>query len=98
MKILRNGSVSTTKDIMKKLLLAGIAAMFLATGTAHAAEWSCGLVHIELQKNMVHDYTLTINGPLPVNPLHANVTELRDGTITFNAKRCKRVERKEEKK
>ena len=27
---------------MKKLLLAGIAALFLATGAAQAVEWQCG--------------------------------------------------------
>jgi hypothetical protein len=30
-------------SLMKKILLTGIAALFLATGTAQAVEWQCGV-------------------------------------------------------
>ena len=68
-------------------------ALFLATGTAHAGSWQCGLVSVELRKNMVHDYTLTIDGPFQVNPIRAEVKELPDGTITFNGEHCNLIEK-----
>ena len=81
----------------KKLLYIGAALLVIAyVSTAHAAEWKCGLVSVELKKNMVHDYTLTVDGSFQVNRLRAEVKELRDGTITFNGKRCQPVERKED--
>jgi hypothetical protein len=42
--------VTATGGIMiKKLLLAGVAALFLATGTAHA-DWQCGEVDVKVKK------------------------------------------------
>jgi hypothetical protein len=81
----------------KNLIVAGYVVLSVLTTApgAHAAEWKCGLVSIELKKNMVHDYTLTIDGPLQVNPIRAKVKELRDGTITFNGTKCNRVERED---
>ena len=80
----------------KKLLYIGAALLVIAyASTAHAAEWKCGLVSVELKKNMVHDYTLTVDGPLQVNPLNVNITE-RKGIIYNNGKECSLVEHKED--
>jgi hypothetical protein len=93
---------------MKKLFLAGIAALLLATGAAHAEEgwsagtWDCPDARIELRKYAVHTYELKILAPVSqVNPLranvHANIKELRDGTVTLNGKRCSPAKEEEEK-
>ena len=80
----------------KKLLYIGAALLVIAyVSTAHAAEWKCGLVSVELKKNMVHDYTLTVDGPLQVNPLNVKITE-RKGIIYINGKECSLVEHKED--
>jgi hypothetical protein len=88
---------------MKKLLLTGIAALFVATGTTHAEEgWSVGTwdcpgvsvdgARIELRKYAVHVYEFKIEGRFQVNPLRVDVRELPNGTVTFNGKRCHPVE------
>jgi hypothetical protein len=88
---------------MKKLFLTGIAALFLATGTAHAEEgwsvgtWDCPRVsvdgaRIELRKYAVHVYGFKIEGRFQVNPLRVDVKELPNGTVIFNGKRCHPVE------
>jgi hypothetical protein len=84
---------------MKKTLVAGVAALLMATSAAHARKgWSVGMwncpdvsvdgARIELRKRAVHNYELKIIGRFQVNPLRATVKELRDGTITLNGKRC----------
>jgi hypothetical protein len=87
---------------MKKLFLAGVAALLLATRAAHAQEgwsvgtWDCPSVRIELRKYAVHDYKFSVSGQFQVNPLRVNVKQLSNGTISFNGKRCRPVEDKEE--
>jgi hypothetical protein len=101
---------------MKKLLLTGIAALFLATGAAHAtgadecaivkktrdgflnvraAPTNCSGVRVELLKFQVHDYQLRIDGQFDVTP-RVNIKGLKDGTITFNGKRCKQTDEPED--
>jgi hypothetical protein len=86
---------------MKKILLLGIAALLLATGTVHAvraADWECsnsihdgrdlGKISVKLQKNATKDFTLCIRGALTVNPIRVELNELPDGTVTLNGERC----------
>ena len=87
---------------MNHVLLTGIAALFLTTGTAHAADgqligaWDCSGIRVELRKHSVHFHQIMIRGEYPVNPLRTNVRELKDGNITFNGKRCKATDEPED--
>ena len=54
---------------MKRLLLTGIAALFLATGAAHAQTWACSDAKIKLRKHAVHLYEFTIEGRFHAAPL-----------------------------
>ena len=90
---------------MKKILLTGIAVLFLATGTAHAEEewkgqllgaWSWPALigedaDIKLHKYAVHDNGIEIRGRIQVNPIRVEVKELPDGTVTLNGKRCQKM-------
>jgi hypothetical protein len=87
---------------VKKTLLTGIAALLLATGTAHARDggrhigtWDCSGVRVELLKFQVHDYQLRIDGQFDVTP-RVNIKGLKDGNITFNGKRCKQTDEPED--
>jgi hypothetical protein len=87
--------------IKRCTFLASVAALFLATGTAHAEEegwligkWDCPGVSvdgasIELRKYAVHFNGVKVEGRFQVNPLRIDIKELKDGTITFNGKRCR---------
>ena len=88
---------------MKTALITGIAALLLATGAAHARDggrpvkaWDCSGVRVELLKFQVHDYDFRISGQFQIWPLHINIKELKDGTITFNGKRCRPTDEPED--
>jgi len=46
--------------------------------------------------NLKFIFTNLKSGRYPVNPLQASVKELKDGTITFNGKRCRETNEEED--
>jgi len=82
---------------MKKLLLSGLAVLFLAIGAARAAEWNCPSLQdgasVELRKEMVHLWELKVTGNIQVAPLRVEVKE-KKGKVTLNGKLCQEVKEK----
>jgi len=76
---------------MKSGFIAGIAALLLATETAHASfytNWTCDSAKIQTQYDKIaHTYAIYIDKLK--TPQIRNLFVTKDGTVYLNGKRCK---------
>jgi hypothetical protein len=83
---------------MKKALLTGIAALFLATGATHAEPqgdlmgiWNCHGVRVEFRKLAIHELSFLVKGK-ELNPSRVDWNQPKDKIIfKLDGRRCKEM-------